>query len=83
MERNHLVYGEEVNIDWEKSDLIENHGSGCCYYLLIGIGGDGNEYQATGIYQGYELQVIKGIFTFKFQKRFYYLQVIYFHNFTF
>lgn len=63
MTRNHLVYGEEVNIDWEKSDFIENHGSGCKYYLLIGEGSDGKEYQATGIYQGDELQEIENIET--------------------
>lgn len=60
---NHLVYGEEVTIDWEKSDLIKDHGSGCCHYLLIGIGSDGNEYEAVGVYQGDDLQEVENIET--------------------
>lgn len=63
MKRTHLVYGEEVTIEWEKSDLIEDHGSGCCYFLMLGAVNGETEYEAVGIYQGDDLQDIEDIQT--------------------
>lgn len=58
---NYLISGEEVNIEWQIYDLIENHGSGCAYFALSGKGDNGKNYQATGIYQGDELEEVEDI----------------------
>jgi hypothetical protein len=59
MERTHLISGEEILIIWERGEMIENHGSGCVYYALDGIGSDGKDYIATGYYQDDELEDIE------------------------
>lgn len=61
MTRTHEINGQEVSIEWEQDELIENHGSGCCYYGMNGIGSDGKEYIATGIYQGDDLEDIEDV----------------------
>lgn len=63
MTRTHNVLGEDVTIEWEKSERIERHDSGCAHFLLIGLGSDGQEYEAVGVYQGDELQGIENIQT--------------------
>lgn len=63
MTRTHNVLGEDVTIEWEKSERIERHDSGCAHFLLIGLGSDGQEYEAVGVYQGDELQDIENIQT--------------------
>lgn len=61
MQRTHEIEGREVTIDWEQDELIENHGSGCRYYGMNGMGSDGKEYIATGIYQGDDLEDVEDI----------------------
>jgi len=61
MKRTHIIDGKEITIDWERDCEIENHGSGCVYWGLSGLGSDGNEYIATGVYQYGELEEIQDI----------------------
>lgn len=58
---NHLISNEEVNIEWERIALEENHGSGCTFYHLHGEGDNGKTYVATGIYQNDDLIEIEEI----------------------
>jgi len=51
----HTVNNTEVDIDWNKAFFIENHGSGCVDYGVIGIHEDGKCYSGDGNYQDGEL----------------------------
>ena len=51
----HTINDKQVEIDWEQSDLIDNHGSGCKEYMVIGSDGQGIEYIGSGTYQDDEL----------------------------
>ena len=51
----HIIDGREVNIDWQKVEIIDNHGSGCVDWVVKGDGDDGKEYWGDGNYQHDEL----------------------------
>jgi len=51
----HTINDIVVDIDWQKHDFIDNHGSGCREYLVIGEDDEGNEYIGTANYQDDEL----------------------------
>lgn len=61
MKREHEINGEIVTIEWERDCEIDNHGSGCVYWGLTGLGSDGKEYIATGVYQGDDIEEIEDI----------------------
>lgn len=51
----HTINDIVIDIDWGKAFFIENHGSGCKDYGVVGIGDDGNSYSGDGTYQDDEL----------------------------
>ena len=51
----HIIDGKEVNIDWQKVEIIDNQGSGCVDWMVKGEGDDGKEYWGDGNYQHDEL----------------------------
>jgi hypothetical protein len=51
----HTINDKQVEIGWEQSDLIDNHGSGCKEYMVIGYDDQGKKYIGSGTYQDDEL----------------------------
>lgn len=51
----HIIDEIEINIDWDRKQLIDNHGSGCSDWIIEGEGSDGNKYSGCGNYQDGEL----------------------------
>lgn len=51
----HTVNGIEVEISWEKIELVERHDSGCTEWNMSGVDKDENYYRGSGTYQDDEL----------------------------
>lgn len=51
----HRINDIVIDIDWSKHELIDNHGSGCKEYGVVGICEDGNRYSGDATYQDDEL----------------------------
>ena len=52
---NHFISEEEINIEWDRTQLIDNHGSGCSEWIVEGEGSDGKKYTGTCQYQSDQL----------------------------
>jgi hypothetical protein len=51
----HTVNNTEVDIDWERIELVERHDSGCTEWNMSGVDKDGKYYIGSGTYQDDEL----------------------------
>ncbi|WP_298845559.1 hypothetical protein [uncultured Clostridium sp.] len=58
---NHLISGEEINIDWQQVHLIDKNDSGDEEWRIDGDGEDGKKYTAVGSYQDDELEDVNDI----------------------
>lgn len=57
----HLINHKEVEIDWDKQFIIDNHDSGCQDWAIKGEGDDGKTYVAQGFYLSGELEEVTEI----------------------
>ena len=51
----HTINNTEVEIDWDKVFLVENHESGCKEYAVMGIGDNKVAYSGNATFQDEEL----------------------------
>ena len=51
----HIINNREVNIDWEKDEIIDKHDSGCEDWAVRGESDNGSLYYGQGNYQDDEL----------------------------
>lgn len=58
----HTINNTEVEIDWDKVFLIEQHDSGCSQWSVQGIDKDWNEYTGDATYQDGELIEVEEIY---------------------
>lgn len=57
----HTINNTEVEIDWDKIVLVDNHGSGCTQWVVQGVDKEGNEYVGDATYQDNELIEVEEI----------------------